>query len=238
MKYLTDLGFHGRKIYQDTDGYAFSQDSVFLANFASLYPSDAVIDLGCGCGILLILALLKKGVKRGVGIETDEFAAALAKENIALNALDDRAEIICADVKNIREFIARESFDKALCNPPYFDKSPTDCADNAANIQRLNSRHYCDCSLDDFVYAAERALKFGGDLYIVYKAERICDLLCSLRAHRLEPKHMIFLRPKNNLPVDTVIVKARKGAKPSCTNEIITVHNDDGSYTDRIKELY
>ena len=65
-EYLTDLGIKDYKIIQDTDDYAFSQDSVFLVNMAKLGSKDSVLDLGTGSGILAILALIKKNVKRAV----------------------------------------------------------------------------------------------------------------------------------------------------------------------------
>ena len=54
--YLTDLG-HGIRIYQDDEGYGFTQDSVLLANLATLTPKDRVLDLGTGSGVLSFLAL-------------------------------------------------------------------------------------------------------------------------------------------------------------------------------------
>ena len=42
-EYLTDLGIKDYKLIQDTDDYAFSQDSVFLANMAKLSSRDGVL---------------------------------------------------------------------------------------------------------------------------------------------------------------------------------------------------
>ena len=78
-EYLTDLGIKDYKLIQDTDDYAFSQDSVFLANMAKLCGKDSVLDLGCGSGILATLALIKKGVKKAVGIEIKETACDRAR---------------------------------------------------------------------------------------------------------------------------------------------------------------
>ena len=60
-EYAVDLG-RGFSVLQDTEGYRFTQDSVICANLLSAGSRDRLLDLGCGVGIIAILALLKKGV--------------------------------------------------------------------------------------------------------------------------------------------------------------------------------
>ena len=69
MVYPTSLDIEDYVILQNTDDYAFSQDSVFLANTAKIDKNDKVLDLGCGSGILATLALIKKHAALAVGIE-------------------------------------------------------------------------------------------------------------------------------------------------------------------------
>ena len=54
MEVLNDiLGYKNRKIYQDTECFSFSLDSVMLANFATVRLRDKLIgDLGCGNGVI------------------------------------------------------------------------------------------------------------------------------------------------------------------------------------------
>ena len=66
MEYAVDLG-NGHSVLQDTDGYLFTQDSVVCANLMRAGSRDRLLDLGCGTGIMCVLALLKKGVKEAVG---------------------------------------------------------------------------------------------------------------------------------------------------------------------------
>ena len=188
-EYLTDLGIKDYKIIQDTDDYAFSQDSVFLANMAKLGSRDSVLDLGSGCGILATLAVIKKGVKHAVGIEIKESACDMARRSAEMNGLD--IDFINCDVKDINEDIHAESFDKVLCNPPYFTAhSPV------ANGGKGQSRSEYSATLDDFIKSASYSLKFGGDLWIVIKVARLQGLLSSLDRHNLSTKEMILIYPK------------------------------------------
>ena len=120
MVYPTSLDIDDYVILQDTDDYAFSQDSVFLANTAKIAKEDRVLDLGCGTGILATLALVKKCASAAVGIELQPCVANLARESAKRNGLEGKFDIITGDVKDIKNLVEAESFDKVLCNPPYF----------------------------------------------------------------------------------------------------------------------
>ena len=248
-RYATDLGIGDYIVFQDTDDYAFSQDSVFLANTAKLSPSDAVLDLGCGSGILSTLALVKKHVKKAVGIELQPRVADMARDSAIQNGLQDKFEVICADVKDIRSILKAESFDKVLCNPPYFtnsgnsgQKSVSDEENDALNInaktEKSVSRTESTATLDDFVKGASYALRFGGDAWFVIKADRMASLIYSLKSYNLEPKEATLIYPKPTSDVDVVIIKARKGAKEGLKISPFFVTDDNGEYTDKYKETY
>ena len=248
-RYATDLGIGDYIVFQDTDDYAFSQDSVFLANMAKLSPSDAVLDLGCGSGILSTLALVKKHVKKAVGIELQPRVADMARDSAIENGLQDKFDVICADVKDIRSILKAESFDKVLCNPPYFtnsgnsgQKSVTDEENDALNVnaktEKSVSRTESTATLDDFVKGASYALRFGGDAWFVIKADRMASLIYSLKSYNLEPKEATLIYPKPTSDVDVVIIKARKGAKEGLKISPFFVTDDNGEYTDKYKETY
>ena len=248
-RYATDLGIGDYIVFQDTDDYAFSQDSVFLANMAKLSPSDAVLDLGCGSGILSTLALVKKHVKKAVGIELQPRVADMARDSAIQNGLQDKFEVICADVKDIRSILKAESFDKVLCNPPYFtnsgnsgQKSVSGEGNDALNVnaktEKSVSRTESTATLDDFVKGASYALRFGGDAWFVIKADRMASLIYSLKSYNLEPKEATLIYPKPTSNVDVVIIKARKGAKEGLKISPFFVTDDNGEYTDKYKETY
>ncbi len=60
-------------------------------------PEDAVLDVGCGSGILSMASALL-GVKSVVGVEIDPVAVEVAKENIKRNGLEQRVQVIEGDL--------------------------------------------------------------------------------------------------------------------------------------------
>ena len=56
-----------------------------------------VLDIGCGSGILSIAALLL-GAKDAIGVDIDENAVKVSRENAALNGVEDRLHTVCGDL--------------------------------------------------------------------------------------------------------------------------------------------
>ena len=230
VTFLTD----DYKVLQDDDGYLFSADSVLLANLAKIGKDDTVLDLGSGSGVMSILVSVKKGAKKVVGVEIDSCTAEMSRRSVKMNHLDDKIQIVTGDVKDVKALLTAGSFDKAICNPPYFGGD--DGLEKTS--QRALARKQGDCTLNDFVFAASYALKNGGDFFIVYKADRLVELVTTLHKNGLEPKHITYVYPKLSKGVDTVIISAKKGGKLGLQSSTLILMDEEGKYTEKVKELY
>lgn len=222
------------KVLQDDQGYLFSADSVLLANLSKIGSEDYVIDLGTGSGVLAILTAVKKGAKGVVGIEIDPSTADMARRSVKMNKLDDKISILTGDVKDIKNLVRAGEFDKAICNPPYFTANDGFGTAGA----KATARKQGDNTIEHFVRAGAYALKNGGDFFVVYKADRLVELVTSLHQNGLEPKHITYIYPKLSKGVDTVIISAKKGGKTGLTSSTLILMDEEGRYLDKIKELY
>ena len=121
MEVLNDiLGYKNRKIFQDTDCFSFSLDSIMLANFATIRLKDKrIVDLGCGNGVIPLIMSLRCD-KKIIGVELQSKIADMAKRSIEYNGLTDTIEIINCNMKDYVSDETFESFDLITCNPPYF----------------------------------------------------------------------------------------------------------------------
>ena len=205
-EYAVDLG-RGFSVLQDTEGYRFTQDPVICANLLSAGSRDRLLDLGCGVGIIAILALLKKGVKEAVGVELDPRAAELARRNAERCGLKARMSVLCADVRDAAKLLGRESFDKAVCNPPYFDfEDGTDGGRNAA------AKRESGAVLDDFVAAASA---------LVLEYSMTSSLV---RALRSSEKDVVLAEPISIASTFTLLVATMLcGGQFSFTNRVLEV---------------
>src|SRR4051812_29094657 len=83
-----DTLFDGRlTLYQSRAGYRFSLDALLLAYFVAAKPTDRIIDLGTGNGVMpLVLASLHASVTV-TGVELQPAMIERARCNIDLNGL-------------------------------------------------------------------------------------------------------------------------------------------------------
>jgi tRNA1Val (adenine37-N6)-methyltransferase len=95
-----DSLFQGRlSIIQPRRGYRFCLDSVLLAGLTRLRRNDRVVDLGCGCGVIPLLLAFGRRVAHITGIEIQASLAAMARRNVAINALSHMIEIVHGDLR-------------------------------------------------------------------------------------------------------------------------------------------
>jgi len=66
----------------------------------NLKNGDRIIDIGCGSGILAMAAVLL-GAKRATGVDLDPVAVRVANENIILNHLEDRIDIVQGNLTEV-----------------------------------------------------------------------------------------------------------------------------------------
>ena len=105
------------------------------------------------------------------------------------------------------------SMDAVISNPPYFLPG----SGREASGARSGFRSEMTCSLSQLADAASWLLRWGGSFAVVYRPERLVDLLVSLRAHGMEPKRLRFVQTKD-VP-SLVLVESRRGGKPGLTVE-------------------
>lgn len=211
--------------------FPLSTDSMALAAFVRLPKHAKVLDLGSGCGTLGILLCADDGSCHVTGMELDPNAHMAALKNIERNHLQSRLESICADLSTVAELFEAGCFDICVSNPPYFTAGPLSKATPLA-------RHEESCSLETLIQSAAWALKYGGDLYLVHKPERMAEIFTTACRHHLEPKRLCLLRHRENGPIALILVQCRKGAKPGLLWEEVALYDQNGQATDYYKRLY
>ena len=210
-------------------GFPLSTDSMVLADFVKLPKNAAVLDLGSGSGTLGLLLCARDQSCRVTGIELQEAAHAAAVENIARNGLEGRLSSICADLRDIP--VAPGSFQVCVSNPPYF-------SGGAAHSKNPTARQEDTCTPKDLFAAASRALRWGGDFFLVHKPERLAQLAFEASSHGLEPKRLRLVRHRPDAPVSLILLSCRRGGKPGLQWEELCLFTADGEPTEDYKRIY
>lgn len=173
MKEINDLYDYGYKIVQKSDYFKFSLDSMLLANFVNINMSDSkLLDFCTGnCPIPIILS---NSIKNIVAFEVQKEIYELGDESLKLNNINN-VKLINDDIKNIGNYYEEGYFDIITCNPPYF--KVIDSSRINDNIVKAIARHEILIKLEDIVYLAYKFLRDKGKLYIVYRPDRLMELL-------------------------------------------------------------
>ncbi|MBE7005391.1 MAG: methyltransferase [Ruminococcaceae bacterium] len=200
--------------YYDTSLFPPTTDSFALGWFARPGRGGAVCDLGSGTGLLGTLLLARDDTLRLVSVEQNGDALALARRGFAENRWD--TELLLGDLREPSALPVAGSMDYCVCNPPYFRSG----SGKSANTEALRSaREEQGCTLPDVCAAAARVLRWGGRFALVYRPERLVDLLCALRAHGMEPKRLRFVSQHADAAPSLVLIEARRGGKPGLLTE-------------------
>ena len=182
-------------------------DALALGEFATVRPRWRVCDLGTGSGaLLLMLARRAEGLSL-TGVEQDPLAARTARDNLAANGLP--GELVLGDWREIP--LPAGAFDLVVSNPPYFP--PDSGRGNDPARMELHG------GLEELCAAAGRLLKNGGRFALCHRPERLCDVLCTLRAHGLEPKRLKLVAHSPAHSPALLLVEAVKGGRPGLTVE-------------------
>lgn len=234
---IDDLELNGLKIIQNKNGFCFGMDSVLLSDFAKeIKKNSTILDMGAGTGILGILLSAKTQDTKITGIEIQPEVAEMAQRSIQLNQLEERIQVICKNIKQLKEIYEAGSFNEIVTNPPYKKRGTGGINENEA---KLISRHEITANLEEFVEMASYLLKDQGSIYMVHRPERLADIMINLRKYKLEPKIIKFVHPNQEKEPNLILVKATKNARPFLKVEKpIYIYDLQGNYTKEVLKIY
>jgi tRNA1(Val) A37 N6-methylase TrmN6 len=212
------------KLRQPARGYRAGLDAALLAAACDAGPGERVIEAGCGAGGALLAAAMRRPGATFTGVERDPAALTLALENISANGLEGRVEAIAGDVALRFAGLGLEPFDAALANPPFFDDP--DALRGPAAERR--GAWMADDGLEAWVGFLTKAVREGGTITLIHRADRLGDLLALLAGKcgscQVRPVH-----PFADQPAKRVLVRAVKtGKAPLRLLPALVLHDRDG----------
>ena len=217
-----DMMLDGLKIVQDTRLYRFTSDSVLLSRFAKAKNGDTVADFCAGSGIVAYhFYALNRARVNGLSFtlfELQEPLSALSQKTAKLNGFDCFS-FVCGRLQDMTEE-HRERFSLVLCNPPYerggFENE---------SYEKAICRKEITITLKEIAKAVAFALKFGGRVCMLHRADRLAEVCYTLKSVNIEVKKIQFVGGRAGAKPYLVMVEGVKGGKPHC--EILpTVTNE------------
>ncbi|MCA3742035.1 methyltransferase [Phenylobacterium sp.] len=231
----SDAMLGGRfRLLQSARGYRAGMDAALLAAACDARPGERVLDLGCGPGAVMLAAAVRRPQARFTGIEADAGALDLARANIALNDLADRVEALAGDVALPFSRLGLPRFDAALCNPPFFD----DAGALRGPAPEKTRAWMATGGLAAWTGYLLKAVRDGGTLTVIHRADRLGDLL-GLLAPKAGSIRIRPVQPRAAAPASRVIVRAIRGGRaPLVLLPPLVLHPDgEGQHTPQAEAI-
>lgn len=231
------LGYKDLYIYQDTEMFNFSLDSVLLPNFVTINKNICnILDIGCGNAPIPLILSTKTDAKI-IGVEIQEEVYKLACKSVKFNKLENQISIINADIKEYARITATETYDVITCNPPFFKLNENNKYNDST--YKTLARHEVSLNLEDIMTISKKLLKNGGVLALVHRPDRLVEIIEVMKKYNLEPKRIQFIYPKLDKESNVLLIEATKNGKPGMKIlPPLYVHKDNGEYTDEINRIF
>lgn len=209
-----DAILNGRlRLLQPRRGHRFGHDAILLAAATAARSGEHAIELGAGVGAAgLALAFRTPGL-RVTMVEIDPELAAAARTNAERNGLAERTAAVALDVTAPAESFAAAGLaacgaDHVLMNPPFHDPSARPASPDP---ERRRAHAAGRGLLASWTGAAARLLRTGGDVTLIYPAERLADVLAALGAS-FGAITALPVYAKPDAPAIRVLVRAVRGS--------------------------
>lgn len=225
------------KLIENKDSLTFGTDAYLLSAFLPVHQAKIGVELGCGSGVISLLALSRKKLCHVYGIEVQDEIADIAKRNAALNNFSNEFNVISKDLREVKSDDTNGEVDVVFSNPPYMKSNSGKLN---LNEHKNASRHEIFGDINDFCACAKRLLKHGGDFCVVYRPDRMADLIFALKNNGLEPKRIAFIHANSHTPPSLLLISAKKGGKSGLTVDKPLYIYKDGTneYTEEFSKIY
>lgn len=231
------LNYKDLKIVQNTDWFAFSLDSVLLANFVTINKSTKNIIDFCTGNAPIPLILSTKSNAEITGVEVQKEIYDLAKKSIEINKLEDRINLLNMNIRDLPKKYETDTFDVITCNPPYFKVKESSNL-NKNDIKSV-ARHEIEIELEEVFSLARKLLKNNGIISMVHRPERLVEILEVMKKNNIEPKKLQFVYPKVNSECNIILIEGSKNGNPGLKIlPPLYVHDENGKYLEEIEKMF
>ena len=216
------------QIRQPAEGYRVAIDPIFLAASLQPAPETTVLDIGSGVGAASLCLAARVPHCRITGLETQRDVVRLASENIALNSMRERVEILAGDLLRPPPRLAAGTFAHVMANPPYLEASNHTASPVG---QKAQSHGEGEATLEHWVRFALLMVRPKGTVTFVHRADRL-DTILSCFAGKVGDIVIYPLWPGKDKPAKRVLIRGCKNTHgPLRLAPGMVLHGLDGRFT-------
>lgn len=203
-------------------------DGCLLGAWADIEHSRNILDIGCGSGLISIMAAQRSNAKI-TAVEIDGNAATQARENADNSPWGNRIAIVNCD---ILKFQSDTLFDAIVSNPPFFSGS-LKCSETSRTIARHNEMLPCAALMQK----AKELLSGRGTFSVVIPSDAANEWCDEALFKGLSPRRITYIHTLPHKPAKRVLIEFIKGAHPTPATSNLILEASPGIYTKEAAEI-
>ena len=228
----SDTFYHGKVVIKQLKkGYRFAVDSPILADFLPVSAAPA-LEIGCGVGVVSLLALHLKKFPAITGVEIQEPLFRLAVDNAAANGMSERFCVIHGDFKHSHAGLT--SGQTVFCNPPFFKVTQGRLSpDPTIRLARFEVA----LTLADLLRCSAAILAPTGTLCLIFPFSRQPELLAAAAVHGLYPEKIRSVQPFADSPADRFLAQLGKSGGRCRRRKPLVIFREKGIYSAEMEKI-
>lgn len=227
--YTEDFLLGGRiLVRQPREGYRVAIDPIFLAASIHADPGHTILDVGAGVGAASLCLAVRCPDVKITAVELLREQVRYAVDNVNLNQLRDRIEVLHGDLLHPPPRLAAGTFTHVIANPPYLEAARGRVS---TNIIKATANHEGNADLDQWAKFCLLMVKPKGTVTFIHKTERLPEIL-SYFLGKLGDIVVYPLWPGKNKAAKRVLVSGIKNSNGALKlMPGIVLHQEDGKFT-------
>ena len=164
---MADFRFKKFSLKDDASAMKIGADSALFGSWMDVSGAERLLDAGCGCGILALMAA-QRLEDAGVpdfhidAIDIEAGAVADSADNFTASPWAEHLDVRQISLQVFADEADPASYDVIFCNPPYYDDSPS-----SRSAERDTARSTDTLSRRDLLFAAAKLLSERGRFSLI-----------------------------------------------------------------------
>lgn len=220
------------EVFHHRSSMKIGVDAVILGSWADFQYATSILDAGCGCGVISLMAAQRNKDAKVFAIDIDAESVDESNANFSTSPWCDR---LSAELSDFTEFCGTKAghseFDYIVSNPPYFSSG----IETPESI-RLKARHQGTLSPHVILEKGRPILSAAGRIGMVVPFDQIEELKTDADNYGLFTVRSLIMAGRTGLPPKRVFMEFSKLPLPE-TVEYLAIENTDGTYSDEYVSL-
>ncbi len=218
------------RIFQENSAFKVGTDGVLLGAWCDVAGSESILDIGCGTGLIAIMAAQRSEAKI-IAVELDHLSAQEAANNVMASPWSDRIRVIESDIAEYARS-SDLSFDHIITNPPYFTNALLN-----PDPRLSKARHRSELSTGALLESVSKLLSDTGKFSLILPYSEATVFIADAVAYGLYCSRMLNIKPLPDRPVKRILLEFSRTRLTALTGYIIIETGKRHEYSHEYRKL-